>query len=273
MSMITALVDVRDSNGDSVVLVNPDGTRPTLVLQLGAGFTGTFAKSGDLGIITIGNTTGGEDPTFDSVTATDFVVTGTYTQGPMTIVTGLGTTTGSGSGVILVLPMPDNSAAVIDARFVGRDPVGLGQAVISIDSLAVQVQGGAIVNNDGMPTFPSNTFGLPVAISGVTWAAGFLTITGRGPMATISSAGENAGKVQLQVSGCTAAINATSVDVSGLTNCTEANGTHIATFSDGTTINLNAVTSVHTGADSGTMILTTAPAIRWKTVGQIVIST
>lgn len=212
--------------------------------------------------------------TFTNLTAASFVLTGSFTQGPMTMVTGLGTTTGPGSGIILTLPMPDNSVATIDADFVGRDPSTLNYAVISLDSLVVQVQGGAIVNSDGMPTFPGNTLGLPVAISAVTWAAGVLTITGRGPMATITSAGANGGHVTLFMgSTVTSGINGANVTISGLTVCTEANGTHAATFVDGTTIDLAAVPSVHTGADSGTMVLATAPVIAWKTWGEIVVAT
>ncbi len=67
MAFITAVTDVQDSNGDSVVVQNADGTRSPLALRLGAGLAATFAKSGDRGIVSVDIST----VPIDSQTTTD----------------------------------------------------------------------------------------------------------------------------------------------------------------------------------------------------------
>jgi hypothetical protein len=53
MGFITGVVDVQDATGKSVVVQTADGTRPALVVKMGAGVVASYAKSGDQGIVTL----------------------------------------------------------------------------------------------------------------------------------------------------------------------------------------------------------------------------
>lgn len=53
MAFITYLVDIQGPTGVSLIAPNPDGTRPPLVLQLGTGFTLSYAAVGAQGIVTV----------------------------------------------------------------------------------------------------------------------------------------------------------------------------------------------------------------------------
>lgn len=61
MAFVTAVTDVQDQSGASIVTPNADGTRPPLVVRIGPGITATYTKSGDLGIVLM-QLTGGTTP-------------------------------------------------------------------------------------------------------------------------------------------------------------------------------------------------------------------
>jgi hypothetical protein len=200
-------------------------------------------------------------PTFGNTT-----FTGTLTQGPWNqyVVKDV-TVAGGGTINLLLIPFPTDSVAnnklMISASdgtvgYVYETGVGSGSSTFGGMFSAAQVTSVANTASNLSPTI------------GGSWSLGVLTISFTGPHALITAAADNGGgKVRLTLSTSELAGNQTgpltnwagtiSVTISGLTVCTEANGTHAATFHDATHLDLLAVSLVHAGADSGTAVMTT----------------
>jgi hypothetical protein len=53
MGFVTAITDVQDSTGASIIVQRPDGTRSPMALKVGSGLSTSFAQSGDIGIVSL----------------------------------------------------------------------------------------------------------------------------------------------------------------------------------------------------------------------------
>lgn len=103
----------------------------------------------------------------------------------------------------------------------------------------------------------------------VTWSAGTLSVTPKGPSATVTGTADNgSGKLRLTLASGTPptvinTLTGISVTVSGLSGTPLGNGAHVATYVDATHIDLTSVNYV--AADSsGTVVETTPRTVTWK---------
>lgn len=53
MALLTSVVDIQDANGNSFVPPDVDGTKPLKIIRLSSDIAASYAKSGDLGIVTL----------------------------------------------------------------------------------------------------------------------------------------------------------------------------------------------------------------------------
>lgn len=115
---ITACTDARTADGTSLVTVNADGSRPAFVIQLGSGLSGSFAKDGDLGVVTVEADGSGTDIVANSVTAST-VTAGSLAIGsqvPPQYMAGVGATTTIAGGIspLMTIPVPVGKVVTIE---------------------------------------------------------------------------------------------------------------------------------------------------------------
>jgi hypothetical protein len=200
-------------------------------------------------------------------------------QGPPApgLATGKTTTSGAASSALLTAPLATASSAGLAYDITATDGTYAANFASGAGT-GCQTIGGTLAFTL-IPPVISNGFPIAPVGPALGWATGTLSMSVQGPQATVTTAGANgSGKVRLtcaDVGGSstgpfTPAITGVSVTIAGLTVCTEANGTHTATYVDATHVDLAAVASVHTGADTGTIVEATPRVLNWS--GAITVS-
>lgn len=124
MALVTAVTDVQDAAGVSLVIENADGTRPALALRIGAGLTVSYAKDGALGVLTVG------------------LAAGLATTVPPTI------TTDATPRTVATIPIPAGSNVALQLRLIatlapGQVNANLGPAVYRVETFAGRTGTGA----------------------------------------------------------------------------------------------------------------------------------
>jgi hypothetical protein len=238
MAFITAVTDVQDSTGVSVVAANADGTRPPLAVRLGAGLVATFAKEGDVGIVTVA------------------------TSAPAAIL-GKCTTVGPASATLLTAPLAASAIVALHLRVLAMLPSGY----FSIMADTGYQAGGSPGAIGGPVVLTPGNFGIYPTIASA-WSAGVLTVTATGATVNVTGAADNGGgKVRLSLNSGAACVDAAitgqDVTASGIGGTTEANGAHVWTFVDDHTVDLLAVNFVNAFVSPGTAVYTTPQTITW----------
>lgn len=189
MALITAVVDVLDSSGDSIIVPNADGTRPALALQLSTGITGTYAKDGDTGVVAL--TVGGAIVGTTIVLPDPAIGAASFTNGEATYTSGRGTSTSGTPMGLLALPFPDLSPSLsfkaVRITLVGCDiTAGSGSAGglydLSVNTGSALVFGAALATTTGALASPSIIDGIGGGTGAViVWSAGSLIVAVFGP--------------------------------------------------------------------------------------------
>lgn len=284
MGFASVCIDITDPEGNSVIGTMQDGTRPVYKIVLDRSLSASGVFSGTTYLLTL--STGGSGAFPEGLTVTGpteldgtLLVQGPATfeggevvaeginadvlsSGPLSITGGQQTTTGNSMTVICALPVNTNRVAPL-AFMIGADD---GTYRFSGQSLgASQWTGSGPTFSVASPWNGPATFPFPVSAN-VVYTSAHIELQGTGPQATITAAADNgSGKVRLTVAQTLSTWASTiAVDISGLSVCTEANGTNIpATFVDANHFDLLGVSIVHTGADSGLVVEHVGRVVTW----------